>query len=108
MMVKFIVSEFDVCHKFSDKIRKDFFKQGENVSFTHNIYCGSFTIFLGFCKENNFNIDVFVEKAIDLATKSNLCSHGWKVHCTLVNKGKYMKCSKDDHNCEISITFIVV
>ena len=45
-MVKFIVSEFDVCHKCSDKIRY-FFKQGENVSFTHNISCGSFTIIFG-------------------------------------------------------------
>ena len=46
-MVKFIVSEFDVCHKCSDKIRRYFFKQGENVSFTHNISCGSFTINFG-------------------------------------------------------------
>ena len=105
-MGKFLISEFDACHKFQDKIRKDFLKQGENFSFTQNVSCGNFTIFLGYFKKI-FNI-VFVEKVTDLAKKSYLCSYGWKVHHPLVNRGKYMKFSEDDPDSEVSITFTMV
>ena len=46
-MNKFVISEFGVCHKFSDKIRRDFLKQAEIFSYKHKVSCGSFTIFGG-------------------------------------------------------------
>ena len=74
----------------------------------HNVSCGSFTIFLGYFQESNFDIDVFVEKIIDLAKESNLCCHGWKIHRPLVSKSKYIKFSGDDHYSEVFITFSAV
>ena len=88
-----------------DKTRRGFIKQGGKFSFTQNVSSGSFTIFLGYFKENNFDIDVFVEKVINLAKKSDLRSHDWKVHRPLVNKGKYTKFSGNDLDSEVSITF---
>ena len=91
-----------------DKTRRGFIKQGEKFSFTQNVSSGSFTIFLGYFKENNFDIDVFVEKVINLAKKSDLRSYDWKFHRPLVNKGKYTKFSGNDLDSEVSITFTVV
>ena len=90
-----------------DKTRRGFIKQGEKFSFTQNVSSGSFTIFLGYFKENNFDIDVFVEKVINLAKKSDLRSYDWKFHRPLVNKGKYTKFSGNDLDSEVSITFTV-
>lgn len=74
------------------------------IFYLHNVSWGSFTIFLGYFQVNNFDIDVFVEKIINLAKESNLCSHGWKIHRPLVNKSKYIKFSEDDLHSEDFIT----
>ena len=47
IMEKFVISEFGVCHKCSDKIRRDFLKQAEIFSYTHNVSCGGFAVFGG-------------------------------------------------------------
>ena len=109
-MDKFVISDFNFCDKFLDKIRREFFKQGEgggNFSYEHNVSCGSLTIFLGYFKEN-FDINVFVEKVTDLAEKRDLCSYGWKVRCFLVNKGRNRKFSEIDPDSEVLITLIAV
>lgn len=109
-MDKFLISDFNFCDKFLDKIRREFFKQGEgggNFSYGHNVSCGSLTIFLGYFKEN-FDINVFVEKVTDLAEKRDLCSYGWKVRCFLVNKGRNRKFSEIDPDSEVLITLIAV
>ena len=105
-MDKFVISEFGVCHKFPDKIRRDFLKQAENFSL-HTMFLVVVFTFWGYFKEN-FDIDVFVEKVIDLSKKSDFCTYSWKVHRPLVNKGKYMKLSEDDRGSEVSITFTAV
>lgn len=90
-----------------DKTRRGFIKQGEKFSFTQNVSSGSFTIFLGYFKEN-FDIDVFIEKVTDLAEKRDFCSYGWKVRCSLVNKGRKRKFSEIDPDSEVLITLIAV
>ena len=63
-----MVEEFDVCHKFSEKIKREIIphEQRENCEFTHNVSC------------SEFNINYLIAKICEEAKTSDLFSYGWK------------------------------
>lgn len=66
-------------------------EKGEKCSFTHNISCKGFTIFIAFINEV-FDIDKLVFKA-------------GRFIRPIINPGAYMKLSDDDFQDEVSTTF---
>ena len=106
-MSKIVIPEFDVCHKFSEKIRREIpIEQREKCDFTHNVSGKEFSIFIAFAS-GCFDIDALILKITEEAKKSDLSSFEWKTHRPILHRSKYMKLSSDDFEHEVVITFVV-
>ena len=106
-MSKIVIPEFDACHKFSEKIRREIpIEQREKCNFTHNVSYKEFSVFIGFTSVC-FDIDVLLLKITEEAKKSDLSSLRWKTHRPILHRSKYMKLSPDDFEHEVVLTFVV-
>ena len=81
-MVKIVVEEFDVCHKFS---------------MTHYVVANEFTIFVDF---NQYNLDIcnMIEYIKNEAVVSDLSTYHWKVHRSLIQVRKSLSFSDFEKN----------
>ena len=107
-MLKIVVQEFDVCHKFVQEIRHYIASdQISKCTITHNVSCGEFSIFIGFAS-GHCDIDALIFKITKKAKESDLYQNKWKVHRALIQRGKYMKLLPDASEHEVVIAFAVV
>ena len=105
-MSKIVIPKFDVCHKFSEKIRRNLIEQREKCDFTHNVSSKEFIIFIGFTC-GCFDIDALILKITEGAKENDLSSFEWKTRRTVLHRSKYMKLSPNDFEHEVVITFVV-
>ena len=69
-MSKIVIPEFDVCHKFSEKIKREIPIEQRNIcDFTHNVSSKEFSIFIGFTS-GCFDIDALILRIIEKAKKN--------------------------------------
>ena len=69
-MSKIVIPEFDVCHKFSEKIKTEIpIEQRDIRDFTHNVSSKEFSIFIGFTS-GCFDIDALILRIIEKAKKN--------------------------------------
>ena len=88
-MSKVVAEEFDVCHNFVESWIQFILpiEQRKFMLIEHNISCEDFEISICYDKSHfEHKINEFVRDIIKEAQKSDLCGHGWAVHCPLVEE----------------------
>ena len=101
-MSKIVIPEFDVCHKFSEKIKREIPIEQRNIcDFTHNVSSKEFSIFIGFTS-GCFDTDALMLKITEGDKKSDLSSFGWETHRPFLHR-----LSPKDFEHEVVITFVV-
>ena len=96
-MSKIIVEEFNVCHKFYNKIQLDCLKKFDHFSITHYVADNDFSIFVEF--EPCFNIKEIIKYIKKAAAESDLYSYHWKVHRPLVDTRETSFADRKKENC---------